>query len=159
LKVVRPAKGDPEAQIIFDGNPMITISPESIKAMLDFVPEEGDEEIQEFKNVRLQIRATDLDSFKRGWAAIIPSLSNRRVKLQLSPTIKPDQLTAGATVYGNIDVLFIHPEDGERIPKLVFLKELVPPNKGEHIGEQDAHKIPQWTRKIIIPDRQSIFTL
>jgi hypothetical protein len=152
IKIVRPAKRDPEAEIVFDGNPMISVSPESIKAMPDFVPEEGDEEIEEFRNVRLQIRAIDLDSFKRGWAAIIPSLSNRRVKLQLAPTVKPQQLTAGASVHGNIDVLFMHSEDGERIPKLVFLKEIVPPKKSGHTEKQDAHNIPPVTRKIIIPE-------
>ncbi len=125
LKVVRPAKRDPEAQIIFDDNPVISVSPESIKAMPDSVPEEDNEEIEDFSNVRLLIRATDLDSLKRGWAAIIPSLGDMRVRLQLAPTVRPEQLTAGGCVYGNISVLYRHPDGGQRIPRLAFLKQIV----------------------------------
>ena len=153
IKIVRPAKRDPEAQIIFDDNPVISVKTESIRAMPESVQEEDDEEIKEFRNVELQIRATDLDNFKRGWAAIIPCLSNRRLKLQLAPTIKPEQLTAGASVYGNIDVLFMHSEDGEQIPKLAFVKEIFPSKKSEHIEKEDTNMIHSPTRKIIMRDK------
>lgn len=89
LKVIRPAKNDPEAHIMFDGNPVLSVHPESIRAMPEVAPEEEDEEIENINNVRLQIRATDLDSLKRGWAVIIPSISNKRLKLQLAPTVRP----------------------------------------------------------------------
>ncbi|MGO9018979.1 MAG: hypothetical protein ACLQVJ_11590 [Syntrophobacteraceae bacterium] len=153
IKIVRPAKRDPEAQIIFDGNPVISVSPESIKAMPDFVPEEDDEEIEEFSNVQLQIRAIDLDSLKRGWAAIIPSLGNSRVRLQLAPTVKPEQLTAGGRVYGNISVLYRHSDGGQRVPRLVFLKEIVDQKNLENEENIQNKKLGNAVQQVTIFDK------
>lgn len=55
IKVVNPAKRDPEASITFNDNEELRIQNESVKAMPRFVQEPEDEEyIEDYKNIELE---------------------------------------------------------------------------------------------------------
>lgn len=126
IKVVNPAKRDPEASITFNDNKELRIQNESVKAMPRFVQEPEDEEyIEDYNNIDLEIRAIDLDSTKRGWAVVVPDLHKRRVRLQLDPTVSPEDLLDKRKVNANVTVIFGHDKEYNKIPKLVFLREII----------------------------------
>ena len=126
IKVVSPAKRDPEASITFNDNEELRIQNESVKAMPRFVHEPEDEEyIEDYKNIELEIRAIDLDSTKRGWAVVVPDLHKKRVRLQLDPTVNPEDLLDKRKVNANVTVIFAHDKEYNKVPKLVFLREII----------------------------------
>lgn len=126
VSVVRPAKSDPSASIEFNGYESSVITPDAIRDFPDSIPDpEETEEIQDFDELRIQIRATDLDSHKRGWAAVAPALSDERVKLQFDPHIQPEELAKGQTVIVVASVVFKVIGE-ERKPKLIFVRDVVP---------------------------------
>ena len=124
VDVVKPAKRDPEAQIVINNHEGLSISPGSITAMPKEKPQEEETEvIEDFENLELEIRATDLDSTKRGWAAVPVDLTDKRVRLQLDPTIDPEELLKRRSVVGSATVIFL--QKGEKkVPKLVFLRSV-----------------------------------
>lgn len=125
IKFIGPAKKDSEASITFDQDPKLSISSDSITAFPAYILEsEQAETIEDFDQIEVSIRATDLDSFKRGWGAIVPKIHQRRVRLQLDPHIKAEGLMQHPTLLGNITAVFNFNEKGERIPVLYFLREI-----------------------------------
>lgn len=126
IKVVNPAKRDPEASITFNGNEELRINNESVKAMPRSIQEPEDEEfIEDYKNIELEIRAIDLDSTKRGWAVVVPDIHKKRVRLQLDPTVDPEDLLDKRKVNADVTVIFGHDKEYNKIPKLVFLREII----------------------------------
>ncbi|WP_407333938.1 hypothetical protein [Enterovibrio sp. 27052020O] len=127
LNVVKPAKLDANATITFNDDPHLRITNDSVRAMPEYksASEELEEVIEDFHDVRLEIRAIDLDSTKRGWAVVAPSLHNKRVKLQLDPTIKPLDLKNKLSINGHITVVWGGDKKGNRIPKLIFLRDIL----------------------------------
>ncbi|HBG19298.1 MAG TPA: hypothetical protein DDY32_08505 [Desulfobulbaceae bacterium] len=126
IKFVKPAKRDPSASITFDDTANLSISPEAVSAMPGYLEDEIPEEtIQEFQNIEISIRATDLDHKRSGWGAVIPSISDRRTRLQLDPTIDTEMLIERRKVVGEVTAVFRYTEEGEKIPKLYFLRNIV----------------------------------
>jgi len=126
VKVVNPAKKDPNASITFNDNVELRIEPNSVKSMPSYVaPPEEEEFIEDFQAIELEVRATDLDSTKRGWAVVVPELSKKRVRLQIDPTVDPEQLAEERNVKANVTVIFGHDKEYNKVPKLVFLREVV----------------------------------
>lgn len=125
-KIVNPAKKDPSASIEFNGNTELSISPETVKAMpLQILEPEEEEFIEDFENIEIEVRATDLDSTKRGWAAVIPELSKKRVRLQLDPTVNPEELAELRNINAKVTIIFGHDKEFNKIPKLIFLREVL----------------------------------
>jgi len=125
IKFIKPAKRDTGADITFDEDPDISVSNDSVQAMPRFLTEpEPEEAIEDFDKIEVVIRATDLDSNRRGWAAIIPSISNKRVKLQLDPHINSEDLMQHPTLLGSVTVIFKYDDNGNKIPSLYFLREI-----------------------------------
>jgi hypothetical protein len=128
IRVVRPAKREPGSIITFDGNQALTLTPEAIAAYPAHRPEPEPEEILEnFDGVELSIRATDLDSNKKGWAAVIPLISDKRLRLQIDPSINPYDLIARPKLKANVTVLFRKADNGVKAPRLIYLNEVVTP--------------------------------
>lgn len=126
VRVVKPAKLDPTASITFNDNERLQITPEAVRAMPRYVSEPEEEEfIEDFVEIEMELRATDLDSTKRGWAVVVPELSERRVRLQLDPTVNPEALYEKRKFRANATIIFGHDKEYKKIPKLVFLREIV----------------------------------
>src|SRR3546814_9943611 len=89
---VAPARREPGASIemtvgvISDAAVRETPSPELMEQV------QPAEVIVKLRAAEVQIRALDLDSGRRGWAAVIPDLSSRRVSLRVVPGIDLEQL-------------------------------------------------------------------
>ncbi|PPD35841.1 MAG: hypothetical protein CTY19_02000 [Methylomonas sp.] len=130
IQIIKPAKLDPNATITFEDNSDLSISSESIKAMPSQIQEAEEEEfIEDFENIELEIRAIDLDSSKRGWAVVVPSLHKKRVKLQLDPTIEPEDLFDKRKISAEVTIIFGRDKEYKKLPKLVFLRKIIEENK------------------------------
>ena len=125
IHFIRPAKRDPGATITFNGNESIRISPETINAYPSQKPE-PEEVVETFENVDVIIRATDLDSARRGWAAVVPCVADHRMKLQLDPSIDPEILMAHPKIKANVTILFRETDKG-KVARLIYLNELIDP--------------------------------
>lgn len=68
--------------------------------------------VKEFKNVEVQIRAADMDSVKTGWAAKIPSVLDRRIKVKVDGFVDVSKIRMGANV--RADVIVVYKSDGEQ---------------------------------------------
>lgn len=125
IKFVKPAKRDPAASITFDNTPNLSINPETVSAMPGYLDDEvPDDTIEEYQSVEVIIRATDLDHKRTGWGAVIPSISERRTRLQLDPTINPEVLMEKRKVKGDVTAVFRYTEEGAKISKLYFLRNI-----------------------------------
>lgn len=124
-KFIRPAKSDKNSFIYFDAEKEVFIPPEVIRAVPSSIQEDiTDEYLKDFKNVEISIRAIDLDSFKRGWAVVIESISDKRISLQLDNDIDPESLIGLRSFNGDITVMYERGENGD-IPKKVFLRKII----------------------------------
>jgi hypothetical protein len=127
IRVLRPAKGTTPGALIVDQEPRLTILPETIETMPSQVfPDKPEERLEPYKNVELEIRATDLDSFKKGWAALIPEVAGkRRVPLQIAPDINTTKLGGGKVIRGDVTVIFAK-VGGREVARRAYLSAVSP---------------------------------
>lgn len=91
------------------------ISQEAIKE----IPDELDYEQLETRNVYtlpdavLEIHRSDIDYNQYGWVAVIPDVSDKRVKMELAPEIKPSEVYGRKSLRGEVDVVEELSEGGE----------------------------------------------
>lgn len=124
-KFIKPAKSDKDSFIYFDTEKKVCIPPEVIRAVPSSIQEDiTDEYLKDFKNVEISIRAIDRDSFKRGWAVVIESISTKRISLQLDNDIDPESLVGLWTFNGDVTVIFERGDNGD-VPKKVFLRKII----------------------------------
>jgi hypothetical protein len=62
--------------------------------------------------VEIELHAQDMDYVKQGWAAIIPSLSKQRIRLELSPPIRPIDIYTKSKIKGDVIILFRETKSG-----------------------------------------------
>lgn len=105
VKVIRPAKRDPNAEITVDDKNELKIAKEFIvNVPSEFIAEKS-EDSKEHANVAVHLRALDLDSSARGWAAVVPTISPRRLPLELVEGINPDDLFGEKVVHGTVEAV------------------------------------------------------
>lgn len=106
VKIIKPAKLDPDASLEIDGNKSLTISPKVITSIpVEYEEPKPREKSKEYSNVDLFIFASDRDKNTQGWAGIIPTIVDNRTKVTLDTTLDPKKLhgklkfKADVTVY------------------------------------------------------------
>ncbi|HET7833765.1 MAG TPA: hypothetical protein VFK88_12460 [Gallionella sp.] len=130
-RFVKPAKRDGDAHIRFDDAKELQVNSDSIKAMPSHIIDPDPEEsAEDYDHVEVVIRAIDLDSHRKGWAAIIPDISDRRVKLQLDPHIDGETLMQHPAAIANVTAVFKADKEGNKLPTLYFLRDIHEFTKG-----------------------------
>jgi hypothetical protein len=125
IRAIRPAKRDPKSTITLNNDKSATIGTAAVQAMPSSTPDDDQKEsVEDFSNVEIRIRAIDLDSTKRGWAAVLPSISSRRAKMHLDPNIKLTDLIGKTAINGDVTIIFKNDEAGDRYPSLIFLRNI-----------------------------------
>lgn len=104
VEFVRPAKRDTEAMISLEDSALLTIPKNVIAQVPSKLVIEAKLSEEFFPDVDLHVRATNLDSQSAGWAGIIPSLINRRVKLVLAERIDPKKVAGKFKVRADVIV-------------------------------------------------------
>ncbi len=130
IAVVKPAKRDPNASIQFDGDPALSIPAQTIAAIPNEMPPDKAEKSVTHEGVDVRLRAVDLDSPSSGWAAVVPEINPRRVRLELTDTINPDELFGRKSVRGTVEAVFRKNVHGQSELRLYRLLD-VEPDAGE----------------------------
>jgi len=127
VQFFKPARADGQASITFDDNDAMRFSPEAIAATPTAVKPEKLDHTKDYSDVDLQIRATDLDSRKRGWAGVIPALIERRIPLKLAENVKPGDLDR-FQVRADVTVFYKRESRGsgsELVPDYVLVRNVI----------------------------------
>ena len=125
IRAVAPAKREEGATVSAGKDSEVTVSAEAVRAIPTVVQnEEVVESIEDLFNVEVQIRATDLDSTRRGWAAVVPALGDRRIKVHLDIGVQPGKLTAKPAVRADLTVVFKRDGAGEKVPVLIYIRKV-----------------------------------
>lgn len=120
LKPVKESGGD----LVVDNDNRLTISAAAIKETPTRVDRAAEPPLKQvFENVQIDIRATDWDSRTKGWGVVIPAVTGRRLKMELSDNVSPDTVRAGRT-NATVELFFSQTEEGDRIYKHAILREL-----------------------------------
>lgn len=126
VKLFKPARSDGQASIVIDGNTSTTFPPEVIAATPRLAEVDRQERVEDLSDVDLQIRAMDMDSPNKGWAALIPGRVDRRVKLKLDPRVKTTDVAGRFAVRADVSVYYKIDRSGRKmIPDYILLKEII----------------------------------
>jgi hypothetical protein len=74
---------------------------------------------EEFSNVKINLHAQDMDRSRRGWAAVIPDVSPRRLRMDIYPPIRPEDIYTRPSIVGDI-LLLSRSIDGGRMEPYMF---------------------------------------
>jgi hypothetical protein len=73
------------------------------------------------ENVDLHIHAQDVDRNKQGWAAVVPTVSSKRIPMSLMPPLSPSDVYMKDAIKGDILVESRKNSEGETVPVRVHL--------------------------------------
>lgn len=127
IKVISPARNDDTASLqIGQGKQVVVIPQETIKQAPTSVAMDPLSNSVDYPDVNIQIRALDLDNPSKGWAAVVPGLIERRVKLVLDPSLSPDALSGKMSFRGDITVTSnLSNKDNKYHPVEIILKSII----------------------------------
>lgn len=127
LKVISPARDDEKANLtIGSGTAQVTIPQETIMKAPTSVSFDPTTKAVDYKDVDIQIRALDLDNPAKGWAAVVPGIIDRRVKLVLDPALDPKELAGKMSFRGDITVTqTLSSKSGEYKPVEIMLRAFI----------------------------------
>jgi hypothetical protein len=127
VQLFKPARADKNAAITFDNNEQVKFSPEVIAATPTTSKAAAQDHAKDYSDVDLQIRATDLDSQKRGWAGVVPALFERRIPLKLAENVNPSDLNQ-FQVRADITVFYKRQKRGsgnELMPDYIMVRNII----------------------------------
>lgn len=104
VEPARHAGGDVSFNAPGQTSESLTIDQGTISKTPDKVDFSPDEKSVAYDDVTIELRATDLDSYQKGWAAVIPGLVKRRVPMEISPSIDVSKLTLNGAIRADVDV-------------------------------------------------------
>lgn len=126
VKLLKPARSDSKAQIRIDGTDALTFSPAVIAETPVKVEFETQSDSIDLLDVDLQIRATNRDSLTQGWAGLVPGQVNKRVRLVLDPSIKPDDVAKRFRLRADVTVMKkLNPRGNIMVPDYIILRKIV----------------------------------
>ncbi len=127
LQMLKPARNDPEASIVFDGEAALTLPPDAIGEVPQTYEPGEDLRVERIQGAELLIRATNRDSAVSGWSARIPQhLGKKKVKLVVAPGINLDEIAGRAQVKGDVDIQYRRSPNGKRYaPEIITLQRII----------------------------------
>lgn len=91
---------------------------------------EPDETFEHRDDVEIELHAQDKDRNKSGWAGVLKGISEKRLKMQLYPEIKPEDIFNKDVIRGDVLLVLRVKEDGSYYPHSFHLKNLRDPKGG-----------------------------
>jgi hypothetical protein len=86
--------------------------------------EEGDR-YEHFPGVRVQLHAKDRDKGETGWAGVVPTVSDERIKIKLYPDVRPDMLWDHETIWADVTVVYRTNKRGDEKPVLTYIERVL----------------------------------
>lgn len=95
---------------------------------------EPEQDSYSLENTEVFFQAHDINRQKKGWAAIIPEASEKRISLHIDPSIDIEKLFTKRSVLANVIIFAQKNEMGEYEPKLYYLQSLSgPPTEADDV--------------------------
>ncbi|AHG83058.1 hypothetical protein F543_1940 [Bibersteinia trehalosi USDA-ARS-USMARC-189] len=108
IDLMAPTKDDENAELFIGQNHKIE-EPLMPNEVVKSIPHgkiefSAIEDVIDYNDVDIQIRALDLDNPKKGWAGIIPNIIDYRVKIEVAKDVKTDKLKINKTLRADVSV-------------------------------------------------------
>jgi hypothetical protein len=127
-QIVHPSGAPHGGTVMIDHMKELAVTPDVVSVIPpDYkrhTPE--DPPFQDFDNVQIVIRAIDLDRPATGWAAIIASISEKRLPVILAEDINPATIPAGRSVEADVTVVYKVDQHGNKTPAKYELRKVRP---------------------------------
>lgn len=104
-----------------------TISEESVAEIpteLDYLADET-QDSYEISGAIVDIHRSDRDSNDAGWRAIIESVSPKKMRMELSPSISAAEVYGKTTIIADVIVVEEKQQDGEYVPKTYHVMKIL----------------------------------
>jgi len=125
-RLLHPAKTDTAGPIRIDDGSAVDLPAEIAAAVpARYEPGEPEEPTEDMERAETAIRALDLDKAEAGWAAIVPSVSDKRLPIHLGEGIDPMTVPVGKYCVADLTVVYQVTKTGARIPKRYILKRII----------------------------------
>ena len=128
MKLAHPAGDTRSGKVTLDGREELAIPPEVVSAIPPKYEKAEPEEVStDYADLQIVVRAADLDKTDSGWAAIAAEITDRRIPLEIAPSVDVRKIPVGK--YVRADVTLISKQDlrGHRKPLRLILKRLGEP--------------------------------
>jgi hypothetical protein len=79
------------------------------------------EMIRSIENVEIELHAQDVDRSRQGWAAVINEITPKRMRMEIYPPIKPEDLYTKTRIRGDIMLVSQQSESGVYEPHMFHL--------------------------------------
>lgn len=106
LDFISPIRSEPEATISMSSNGNVVAEvPTGVVSSIPTVFEaKKNQRFEKVSNVKVDFRAIDLDSRKRGWGGTITGIVDKRVSIVLDPTLDPIELNGKTSVIADVEI-------------------------------------------------------
>lgn len=129
LKLASPVRADPKSSVSFGvpgavAAPALSIPWAAVTEAPARIELEPNERVEEYTNAELIVRATDLDSRKRGWAGRLGT-REERLPIELDPSVTEAELFGRASV--RVDAALVFREKGrsrELKPARIYVRKV-----------------------------------
>lgn len=82
---------------------------------------QDDEASEILENVEIELHAQDVDRTKTGWAGVVPSISKRRMRMEVYPPVRPQDIYTKERIRGDVIVVSKRKDSGEFEPTVIHL--------------------------------------
>ncbi len=131
LKLMAPARAQPGSSVVIskvdEPDQDFTFSPQAVAEVPARIELETNERTEEYKNTRLVIRATNLDSKKSGWAGKL-ALREERLPIELDPSVSESEIFGRQELM--VDAALVFKEKGrsrELKPARIYVRRVIGP--------------------------------
>jgi hypothetical protein len=125
LRLFSPSKRNNNSPVVIDGRRIErdTIAEIPSDAQIDAanVPEI----VKPHENVHIELHAQDMDRSKQGWAAVVPEIWNKRLRMEIYPPIKPEDIYTKKRLRGDIMLVSQKQPDGSYRPSMFHLMNII----------------------------------
>jgi hypothetical protein len=147
LKILRPSKNQANAAVRFDQRQIEHDVIAEFPGEAQVHEAEPGPVSEPLENVDIYLHAQDLDHNKQGWAAVVPALSPRRIRMNLYPPIDPADIYTKQYVKGDLLVESRRNAEGVSEPVRVHLIRIHEAPKGPTTLPRPTPKRPKQPRK------------
>lgn len=123
-RVLLPSKNQGNAPMSINGRALPKGLISEFPSRAQIVEDEPRPLSEPLENVEIRLHAQDVDRNKQGWAAVVPTLSSKRIPMHLYPPIEPTDIYRKAVVHGDLLVESRLNEKGEMEPVRIHLIRL-----------------------------------
>jgi len=108
-----------------------TIGPVIGSDVIDDIPSQGDvddfepdDKFDPLEDVEIEIHSQDVDKTRTGWSGVIKGVHEKRLRMQLYPPIKPEDIYTKVMIRGDIILVSRTDKSGDYVPHMFHLVRL-----------------------------------